>query len=125
MEESEVASQESVRRRKPVQPLLIIGKTGTLGTAFMKACERRSIPFVALSRQDINILDEKSIKAVFDHYKPWAVINATGYVKVDDAESNYDECYAVNAVAPALLAGICNSSGIRLMTFSSRSRWKT
>jgi dTDP-4-dehydrorhamnose reductase len=85
----------------------------------MKACERRTIPYVALSRQDINILDEKSIKAVIDHYKPWAVINATGYVKVDDAESNYVECHAVNAVAPALLAGICNSSGIRLMTFSS------
>lgn len=105
--------------KQKIIPLLIIGKTGTLGNAFIKICEQRSIPFIALGRQDIDILNEDSIRLVIEKYKPWAMINATGFVRVDDAELFPNECYEVNATAPALLAKLCSQYGIRFMSFSS------
>ncbi|MBC7946322.1 MAG: sugar nucleotide-binding protein [Chitinophagaceae bacterium] len=100
-------------------PVLIIGRSGTLGSAFMKICETRHIPYVALTRADVDILNEESIRSVIEKYKPWAIINAAGYVRVDDAELNRDECFAINATAPGLLAKCCHERDIRFMTFSS------
>ena len=95
------------------------GRNGTLGQAFIRICEARSIPFIALSRQDLDIGNEIEIEAMIDQYKPWALINAAGYVKVDEAEANANECFAVNTTGPALLSQFCQHKGIRFMTFSS------
>ncbi len=108
-----------MQERKESAPLLIIGKTGTLGNAFQKICEQRNIPFITLGRADIDILNEDSIRLAIERYKPWAIINATGFVKVDEAEFFPNECYAVNATAPSLLAKVCGEFDIRFMSFSS------
>jgi len=100
-------------------PLLIIGKHGTLGQAFSRVCEVRAIPHVSLGRNEINILSADDIRKAIELYKPWAVVNASGYVRVDDAEANRQECFAVNAIAPAIIAGVCGEYGIRMMSFSS------
>ena len=104
---------------KKENKLLIIGRNGTLGNAFMKICEHRSIPYIALSRKDLDISNERQVRAVIDEYRPWGVINTAGYVKVDDAETNYNECFSINSIAPGILANTCNIRGIRFMTFSS------
>ena len=101
------------------RPLLIIGKTGTLGKAFAKLCELRAISYRLLSRQDVDITDEQQIRHVIDTYKPWAIINAAGFVRVDDAELEKDVCFIANATGPENLAKVCRETGIRLMTFSS------
>jgi dTDP-4-dehydrorhamnose reductase len=100
-------------------PLLITGKKGTLGQAFMKICERRSIPYIALSREELDITNENHIEEIIDRYKPWAVINTAGYVRIDEAETNKEECFAINSTGPYLLANACRRHGLRLMTFSS------
>jgi dTDP-4-dehydrorhamnose reductase len=100
-------------------PLLIVGKNGTLARAFAKICEQRSIPYKALSRTDMDINDLASVGRAFDLYKPWAMINTTGFVRVDDAESETAECFRVNADGPGNMAGICSQKGIPFMTFSS------
>ena len=104
---------------KKENQLLIIGKNGTLGNAFMKICEHRSIPYIALSRKDLDISNEREVRAAIDKYRPWGVINTAGYVKVDDAETFYNECFSVNTIAPGILANTCNIRGIHFMTFSS------
>jgi dTDP-4-dehydrorhamnose reductase len=107
------------RQTQKASPLLITGRNGTLGQAFMKICGRRSIPYVALSRNELDISRETEIQQAIDTYKPWAVINAAGYVRVDDAEANSNECFTVNADGPGLLAKACRRHGIRFMSFSS------
>ena len=99
--------------------LLIIGKNGTLGNAFMRVCDHRAIPYIVLSRKELDISNEREVRAIIDEYRPWGVINTAGYVKVDDAETNYNECFSVNTIAPGILANSCNIRGIRFMTFSS------
>ena len=100
-------------------PVLITGKNGTLGNAFSKICQARSINYVALSKQELNICNEEQIAAAIDHYKPWAIINTAAFVKVDEAERCAAECLKVNAEGASLLARACNKKGIRFMTFSS------
>jgi dTDP-4-dehydrorhamnose reductase len=53
------------------------------------------------------------------HHRPWAIVNAAGYVRVDDAEANVRACRRVNTVAAAILAAVCRRAGVRLLTFSS------
>lgn len=112
----EKKTQQSVK--KP-SPLIIIGKNGTLASAFRRICVIRSIPYIALGREDIDISNPESIEKMISHYKPWAIINTAGYVKVDEAESNTDECFMLNTYAPQLLSAICAKHGIRFMTYSS------
>lgn len=104
-----------------VRPILITGATGTLGRAFALACHRRRIAYRLLSRQDMDIGDPDAIERALAHYRPWAVINTAGYVRVDDAENDgeRERCMRENADGAAHLAAACARHGVHLTTFSS------
>jgi dTDP-4-dehydrorhamnose reductase len=101
------------------RPLLITGATGTLGQAFARICEKRGLAYHLLSRAQLDIADEVSLASALDQYEPWALINAAGYVRVDDAEANAAICRRENVTGPACLAGECASRALPLVTFSS------
>jgi dTDP-4-dehydrorhamnose reductase len=100
-------------------PILIIGGTGTLGSAFVRACRARGNAYVAPTRGELNITDPGSVERVINAVKPWAVINAAGYVRVDDAEWDRDACYEANTVGAVNVAIACTELDIPLLTFSS------
>ncbi|MGZ3853464.1 MAG: family 1 glycosylhydrolase [Flavisolibacter sp.] len=100
-------------------PILIIGKNGTLGRAFSKMCEERCLSYHLISRQDCDISDRASVEAAIKLYKPWAIINAAGFVRVDDAEKECDACKSANTTGPNNLAIVCAKSGVQLVNFSS------
>ncbi|MDQ3471166.1 MAG: sugar nucleotide-binding protein [Pseudomonadota bacterium] len=104
---------------RTAKPILITGATGTLGQAFARICGHRGLPFVLTSRSDLDITDEASIAAAFERFKPWAVINTAGFVRVDEADAKYDECFEINVTGPELLGKACKLHGIPLVTFSS------
>ena len=100
-------------------PILILGASGTLGRAFAHICRKRSIAYRLLSRQDMDITDADSVERALAEHKPWAVINAAGYVRVDDAEQDVERCMRENTDGPANLAAACARHGVHLTTFSS------
>jgi dTDP-4-dehydrorhamnose reductase len=100
-------------------PVLIIGKNGTLGRAFAKACEERNVAYQLISRQDCDITNLLQVKNIIALAKPWAVINAAGYVRVDEAELDQNNCFSDNTAGPQNLAIACQEAGIRFITFSS------
>jgi dTDP-4-dehydrorhamnose reductase len=101
------------------RPILITGATGTLGQAFSRICAHRGLAHVLTSRADMDITDEASIAAALERFKPWAIINTAGFVRVREAEQLSDECFRINATGPELLAKACAMHGIPLVTFSS------
>jgi dTDP-4-dehydrorhamnose reductase len=101
------------------RPILIAGATGTLGQALARACAWRDLPYVLTSRQDMALDDEMAIAAMIRERRPRAVINATGFVRVDDAELEADACRAANTEAAVRLARICADEGVLSVTFSS------
>jgi dTDP-4-dehydrorhamnose reductase len=106
------------RRHLAGHPLLIVGATGTLGRAFARICHERGIPYRLLSRANMDIADVRSVRRTLDTVQPWAVINAAGYVRVDDAEGDARQ-WRENAIGPAVLASECAVRSARLLTFSS------
>lgn len=99
--------------------LLIAGARGTLGRALSRICEHRSLAHVLLTRADMDIADAASVEAALGRHKPWAVINAAGYVRVADAPRESDRCFRENAAGAELLARACARLGIPYVTFSS------
>ena len=100
-------------------PLLIIGGRGTLGNAFAKVCAFRNIRYIAPDRSELNLLCTDQIEDMILKFRPWAIINAAGYVHVDAAETESQDCFLNNTAGPVNLAFCCKKYGVKLATFSS------
>lgn len=100
-------------------PLLITGATGTLGQAFARLCEVRGIPYYLLSRQEMDITDATAVERTLTELNPWAVVNAAGYVRVDEAEREPHLCHHINAEGATILARACAKQNISMVKFSS------
>jgi dTDP-4-dehydrorhamnose reductase len=100
-------------------PILVTGRSGTLGRAFARACDERDMAYVLTSRQDLDIADETSVKKALTEMKPSVVVNTAGYVRVDAAEQDLDNCFRENARGPAILGRFTSELGIPLVIFSS------
>jgi dTDP-4-dehydrorhamnose reductase len=99
--------------------LLITGATGTLGQAFARICTKRGLAYQLLRRSQLDIANRDSVLDAIDRYQPWAIINAAGYVRVDDAETDEERCMRENVAGPVCLAKECERQQLPLVTFSS------
>lgn len=104
--------------RPPGPPLLITGATGTLGQAFARLCEERGLRFHLLARAQMDIADPASVAAALARWQPWAVVNAAGFVRVDDAEAD-PRHWRENVEGACVLARACAREGVALLGFSS------
>lgn len=109
----------SARKKPRANPLIVIGKTGTLATAFSRVCNFRDIHHILLGRDEVDISDVADIERMIKHYSPWAVVNTAGYVKIDEAESNQQDCFMINSIAPKFLSTVCRKFGVQFITYSS------
>jgi len=112
------ARRRSSTRPTP-RPIVISGANGTLGRAFARICTQRGLSFVLLNREQFDIADAASVERVLDQHSPWALVNAAGYVRVDDAEHDASRCYRENTTGPEILASACARRDVQLMVFSS------
>ena len=101
------------------QPILITGAAGTLGQAFRLVCRIRGLHALTLDRAALDITSADANEQALRHYQPWAVVNAAGYVRVDEAETDYPRCYRENTLGPRLLAEARAAQGVQLLTRSS------
>lgn len=100
-------------------PVLITGATGTLGRAVASACRLRNLAVVLTSREQLELGSRASVAEALDRYAPWAVINAAGWVRVDDAEREHEACMDVNLTGAVALAAACAERGVPCVQFSS------
>jgi dTDP-4-dehydrorhamnose reductase len=100
-------------------PIVIVGASGTLGRAFHHICRLRGIASQLAGRHIVDITEPTSVDAMLRRLRPWAVINAAGYVRVDDAEGDEEACRRVNVLGAVNLAAACRRRGLPLVTFSS------
>lgn len=111
--------QRETAKRMDRRPILITGATGTLGSGFQRVCESRGLVYRLVGRCEMDICNAHSIRRVLSEANPWAVVNAAGYVRVDEAENDRDRCFRENVFGPVLLAKVCEPLGIPFVTFSS------
>ena len=108
-------SKRSAERRK----LLITGGSGTLARAFARICEHRGLDHILLRRAELDIADPNSVETALALHRPWAIINAAGYVRVNLAARERNLCWRDNVRGAGVLASIANKHGLPFVTFSS------
>ena len=103
------------------KPIVILGASGTLGNAFARACEARGLPYFLLARHELDVRNAAQIAEVLGEIQPFLVVNATGFVRVDEAESEAGRalCFEVNTAGAIALARVCAAQKIGLICFSS------
>jgi dTDP-4-dehydrorhamnose reductase len=94
-------------RKRYIEPLkmkiLLTGKSGQVGWELQRtlACLGEVI---ALDRQTLDLARLDSLRATIREIKPNLIVNAAAYTAVDKAESEPELAYAVNGVAPGVMA---------------------
>jgi dTDP-4-dehydrorhamnose reductase len=101
------------------RPLVILGGNGTLGAAFQRIAAQRGLAVRGVDRRAADITDAAAVERALAGLDPWAVVNATGYVRVDDAERDSDACFSVNTIGAVNVAAACQQLRVPLITYSS------
>ncbi|TFC72418.1 dTDP-4-dehydrorhamnose reductase [Cryobacterium sp. TMS1-20-1] len=94
---------------------LITGATGMLGRDLQTALAGRDL--TALGRRELDVTDLHAVMAAATEHD--VIINCAAYTKVDDAETNQDDAYQINAVGPRNLAGAASAVGAKLVQIST------
>lgn len=98
--------------------VLLFGASGQVGTA-IRSLLGESHDVVAPESAHVNLLDTQKVAEFIRNIGPGLVINAAAYTKVDEAESNRDLAFRVNAEAPGAIASATAEVGAKLVHLST------
>jgi dTDP-4-dehydrorhamnose reductase len=106
--------------------VLILGASGMLGQALMRACRLRDIDAVGVARRahplvdlTFDSLDDAALTQVIVQTQPGVVINAVALVNLTACEADPGAAYRINARLPALLANLSREYGFYLVQIST------
>ncbi len=97
--------------------ILLIGKTGQLGSDLVRNNTRHEIH--APGRAELDVCSPDSIEKVLNQVKPDAVVNTAAFHNVPMCETDPLSAFRVNCVAVRDLAAACARRNIPFVTFSS------
>ncbi len=99
--------------------ILLLGKSGMLGSCFLKHLTSFHGQVFALGHEDLDITDAQKVMEVVKQVSPVIVINCTAYTAVDNAESDVESALKINGYALEGLARACKEAGSKLIHFST------
>lgn len=82
--------------------ILLTGVNGQVGHALLS--QFADFDVIALSRTDLDLSNQDAIRRVIRETKPDLIINPAAYTDVDKAESEPELTYAINELAPKIIA---------------------
>lgn len=95
--------------------VLIFGRDGQLGRELMKLYPQAQ----AVGRADCDLSDLNALEHFLVVSQPDLIINASAYTAVDLAETNIDDAYGVNCIAPQAMAAYAAAHQIALVHYST------
>lgn len=97
--------------------VLLFGGSGQLGSEILRLW--RDDEVVAPSSVEVDIRDHDAVRATVKRVAPEIVVNCTAYNKVDAAEREPDDAFALNAFAVEAMAQAASDADARFITFST------
>jgi dTDP-4-dehydrorhamnose reductase len=85
-------------------PILVFGRDGQLGKAFQTHLQNTSWPVIFLGRSDCDLSNQTELEKILEQYQPLVIINAAAYTAVDQAENEPKVAWAINTIAPEIMA---------------------
>lgn len=102
--------------------ILLLGRTGYIGSAFEKEIHARGITAACLTRSELNYTDEFLLRDCLDTLKPKVLINAAAFIptpSVDLCKDHKPETWRANVHLPVMLARVCQELGIMFCHIST------
>lgn len=99
--------------------LVITGNKGQLGFDLEKVCSARSIDYLGIDRDQLDITDKNAVNHFFDMNKIDALIHCAAFTAVDLAEDQSDLCFKVNTEGTLNLANACKRVGAKFLFIST------
>lgn len=101
--------------------VLFTGATGQLGhyLAEQGAELFPETELIGMSRAELDLGDDESIRNAISQHRPDVVINAAGYTNVDGAEDEAEKSMRLNGAAVGVLAKSCEGVDARLIQIST------
>ncbi len=83
--------------------VLIFGKDGQVGRELQNVLQEQD-NIIYLGRQDCDLSNIDALQEVLKQYQPKIIINASAYTSVDLAQDEQALAFAINALAPEIMA---------------------
>ena len=99
--------------------ILLTGAQGQVGNEIQRRSANLGLTVIPTSRATLDIGDKTQIVAIFEHEDFDLIINAAAYTAVDNAESDKEVAFQVNAVGVEHLARLAKQHAIPLFHVST------
>lgn len=99
--------------------ILVTGAGGQLGRELVAFLERERLDVTGCTRDGLDIRDKEAVTARVEQIRPHWVINCGAYTRVDRAEEEIAEAFAVNSDGAAHVARAAAQAGARLVHIST------
>jgi dTDP-4-dehydrorhamnose reductase len=97
--------------------IMVIGADGQLGTDLCKVIPQEEL--IPLTLKELDITDLGKTMKVIQKESPQIVIDTAAYNQVDNAETNFGEALAINAVGARNVAVACLAANSALVHYST------
>jgi len=103
--------------------ILVFGKDGQLGKAFKSLFDSFSFPHQLhiqyVGREQCDLANRSALEYLLNQSQADLIINASAYTAVDKAETELDLAYAINALAPEIMAQYAAKHGATFLHYST------
>jgi dTDP-4-dehydrorhamnose reductase len=98
--------------------VLIVGRHGQVARELQARLQGR-VGLIALGHEQLDLADHARIRERVCAQRPDLIVNAAAHTAVDQAESEPERAFAINATAPGLLAEAAAELGAPLIHYST------
>lgn len=98
--------------------ILLLGQHGQVSQALQQSLGRH-IELTVLGREQLDLAEPNEIRQQVLQQRPTLIINAAAHTAVDQAESEPELAFAINATAPGILAEAAAELGAPLIHYST------
>lgn len=99
--------------------VLVVGKTGQVARELIRTVPQTGFSAVAIGRPELDIADAAAIEKVVGEVRPNYIVNAAAYTAVDQAETDAQAAFVLNAEAPGNLAAAAARIGCPFLHIST------